>query len=48
MKMHSGIDSLQNQTHDPLFWVAGMLIGTAFLWPLFFAIYLWAVYANKL
>jgi hypothetical protein len=33
---------------DPLLWAAGLLIGTAFLWPLMFIAYLWAVYIGTL
>ena len=48
MEMRIGTHFSQDRTFDHLLWIAGVLIGTAFLWPLFFAVYLWAVYAGKL
>ena len=48
MNMLSLTHSVQNQVSHGFLWVAGVLIGTAFLWPLIFAAYLWAVYAGKL
>jgi hypothetical protein len=48
MKMLSGTHPVQYRDRDPLLLVAALLIGTAFLWPLLFTAYLWAVYMSKL
>jgi hypothetical protein len=48
MKMLIAIQSVQYRDRDLLLWVVALLIGTAFLWPLLFSAYLWAVFMGKL
>jgi hypothetical protein len=48
MKRFSDALMIQSLVQDRLLWMAGLLIGTAFLWPLLFAAYLWAVYMGRL
>jgi hypothetical protein len=48
MKKLSDIRRVQYLFRDRLLWVVGLLIATAFLWPLLFTAYLWAIYMGWL